>query len=213
MIKKNRGFFIVTCLITILPMIVGLILWNRLPDQMATHFGWDGSANGYSSKLFAVAGFYPFCLVMHIVCAFITGADPRVENISQKIYRLILCICPLVSVWVGGTIYSYALGFRSVNMDIWANVLIGVMFIVIGNYLPKCRQNYSIGIKLPWTLNNEENWNYTHRMAGKLWMAGGVLTILAGFQKVINPLLLAVVIICVMTLIPSVASYVYYRKH
>ena len=83
---------------------------------------------------------------------------------------------------------------------------------VVGNYLPKCRQNYMIGIKLPWTLDNEENWDYTHRMAGKWWIIGGVLTILLGFQKFVDPIG-AVGIILIVTLIPAIASYIYYKKH
>ena len=84
---------------------------------------------------------------------------------------------------------------------------------VVGNYLPKCRQNYMIGIKLPWTLDNEENWDYTHRMAGKWWIIGGVLTILLGFQKFVDPIGAAVGIILIVTLIPAIASYIYYKKH
>ena len=84
---------------------------------------------------------------------------------------------------------------------------------VVGNYLPKCRQNYMIGIKLPWTLDNEENWDYTHRMAGKWWIIGGVLTILLGFQKFVDPIGAAVGIILIVTLIPAIASYIYYKRH
>lgn len=212
MIKKNKGFFIVTCIITILPMIAGFLLWNRLPDQVPTHFGMSNAPDGYSSKCFAVVGIYLFVLAMHILCAVVTGMDPKKSNISQKIYRLVLCICPLVSVWSGALIYSYALGYHLFSVDFWGTLLMGVMFIVIGNYLPKCRQNYTIGIKLPWTLNDAENWDYTHRLAGKLWMIGGVLTILAGFQRVVDPIILALVIVVVMTLIPGVASYMHYKK-
>ena len=214
MIKKNKGFFIVTCVITILPMIFGILLWNKLPDQVATHFGFDGKADGYSSKFFAVVGVYLFCLAMHVLCAVVTEIDPKAKNISSKIYRLVLCICPLVSVWVGAVIYGNALGYTNLmNMDVLTNVLLGVIFIAVGNYLPKCRQNYTVGIKLPWTLADEGNWDYTHRMAGKLWVVGGVLTVLVGFQHVVSPMALALVIILVMTLIPTVASYLYYKRH
>ena len=147
-------------------------------------------------------------------CAVVTEIDPKAKNISSKIYRLVLCICPLVSVWVGAVIYGNALGYTNLmNMDVLTNVLLGVIFIAVGNYLPKCRQNYTVGIKLPWTLADEGNWDYTHRMAGKLWVVGGVLTVLVGFQHVVSPMVLALVIILVMTLIPSVASYLYYKRH
>ena len=104
--KENRKFFLVTCIITILPMFLGLFLWNRLPDQIATHFDFNGTPDGYSSKRFAVIGIYVFCLFMHMFCAIVTCLDPKKKNVSPKIYRLILCICPLVSLWCAALIYS-----------------------------------------------------------------------------------------------------------
>ncbi len=170
MLKANKKFFIVTCIITVLPILVGLLLWDQLPDRVATHFGTDGTPNGYSSKLVAVIGIYLFCLAVHIFCALVTSVDPKGKNISPKVYRLILCICPLVSIYVGATVYGNALDYKGVNSTVWINALMAVILIVVGNYLPKCRQNYTIGIKLPWTLADEENWDYTHRMAGKWWI-------------------------------------------
>ena len=106
-------------------------------------------------------------LSVHILCSVITEFDPKKRNVGSKIYHLILCICPVVSLWCGVMIYGNALGYKDViNLNLWTNVLLGIVLIVVGNYLPKCRQNYMIGIKLPWTLDNEENWDYTHRMAG-----------------------------------------------
>lgn len=196
-----------------LPILVGLLLWNQLPDRVATHFGTDGTPNGYSSKLVAVIGIYLFCLVVHIFCALVTSVDPKGKNISPKVYRLILCICPLVSIYVGATVYGNALDYKGVNSTVWINALMAVILIVVGNYLPKCRQNYTIGIKLPWTLADEENWDYTHRMAGKWWIAGGVLSFVAAFQPWIDPVYVSLAIIMIVTLIPGVASYLYFRKH
>lgn len=213
MLKANKKFFIVTCIITVLPILVGLLLWNQLPDRMATHFGTDGTPNGYSSKLVAVIGIYLFCLAVHVFCALVTSVDPKRKNISPKVYRLILCICPLVSLFAGFCVYGNALGYKGVNNAIPVNTLMAVILIVIGNYLPKCRQNYTIGIKLPWTLADEENWDYTHRMAGKWWIAGGVLSFMAVFQPWIDPVYVSLAIIMIVTLIPGVASYLYFRKH
>lgn len=210
--KENRKFFLVTCIITILPMFLGLFLWNRLPDQIATHFDFNGTPDGYSSKRFAVIGIYVFCLFMHIFCAVVTCLDPKKKNVSPKVYRLILCICPLVSLWCAALIYSNAL-HAPLHFINWGSLLMGVIFLVTGNYLPKCRQNYTIGIKLPWTLDDEENWNYTHRLAGKLWMIGGVLIILLGFQTVVPSMAVSMTIMVVVTMIPAIASYLYYKKH
>ena len=201
MLKKNKKFFIASCIVILLPMFAGFLLWDQLPAQVATHFGRNGEADRYSSKLFAVAGIYLFLLAVHILCSVITEFDPKKRNVGSKL-------------WCGVMIYGNALGYKDViNLNLWTNVLLGIVLIVVGNYLPKCRQNYMIGIKLPWTLDNEENWDYTHRMAGKWWIIGGVLTILLGFQKFVDPIGAAVGIILIVTLIPAIASYIYYKKH
>jgi len=91
-------------------------------------------------------------------------------------------------------------------------LLVGVMFLVIGNYLPKCRQNYTIGIKIKWALASEENWNATHRFGGRVWVIGGVLILLCmflpdmiGFGVMMTAVLLSVIL-------PTVYSYRYYKK-
>jgi len=88
-------------------------------------------------------------------------------------------------------------------------VLMGVLFVIIGNYLPKCKQNYTIGIKIPWTLNNEENWNKTHRFAGWLWTACGLLVILTGF---IGGFWLFMIVTLLMVFAPIIYSYLLHRK-
>ena len=85
----------------------------------------------------------------------------------------------------------------------------GALFVIVGNYMPKCKQNYSIGIKLPWTLNDEENWNRTHRLAGKLWVAGGFLEMMTAF---FGGFILFFIISIAMIIIPTVYSYVLYKK-
>ena len=81
--------------------------------------------------------------------------------------------------------------------------------MVIGNYLPKCKQNYTLGIKLPWTLDDEENWNRTHRFAGFLWVVGGVLIAINAF---LEWEWLFLVVVFAMVLIPAIYSYLYYKK-
>lgn len=211
MLKRNRRLFFLTAVIAVSPMIIGLLLWNQLPDTIATHFDFQGTPNGWSSKGFAVFGLPLFLLGIHVLCAVVTAADPRRQNIHDKLYRLVLWICPLISLLACCSVYLYALGTH-VDVTTISGCLIGVLFIIIGNYLPKCRQNYTIGIKLPWTLASEDNWNHTHRLAGWLWIAGGVillLGILFGFLR--SWILLPIVL--VMVLIPTVYSYFYYRKY
>src|SRR5699024_6732711 len=93
---------------------------------------------------------------------------------------LVFWIIPVVSLIVNGMVFLTALQIE-VNVSIAVSALVGIIFIIIGNYLPKLQQNYTAGIKLPWTLNSTENWNRTHRLGGKTFIISGILLILCGF--------------------------------
>ncbi len=205
MLKANKKTLIITSIITILPILIGLVLWSRLPDTMATHFDASNEANGFSSKLFAVFGLPVFLLLIHLAVAFITAADPKRQNISPKVFNLILWIVPACSLVCAAAIYSYNLGYRA-DITFFMELLVGVLFVVIGYYLPTLKQNYTVGIKLPWTLASEENWNRTHRMAGYLWMIGGVLIIIIGLTRIISAKWM-IVIFLGMAVAPCVYSY------
>jgi len=210
MIKKNKKIIILTSIVTLLPILLGLVLWNRLPDRIATHFDINGVADGWSSKPFAVFGLPAMLLAFHLICTFGTAADPRRQNISDKMFRLVLWICPIVSLIVNPSAYLIAIG-KEIDITLVCIILIGVMFIVIGNYLPKCRQSYTMGIKLPWTLADEDNWNKTHRMAGWLWMAVGVVfLVMAVIGKISLWFFLTSIIVTV--LIPTVYSFLLHLK-
>lgn len=86
--------------------------------------------------------------------------------------RLVLWIIPVTSLIVCCSIYANAVGI-AVDIGFVANGIVGLLFILIGNYMPKCKQNYTTGIKVPWTLHSQENWNRTHRLAGWVWIIGG----------------------------------------
>ena len=89
----------------------------------------------------------------------------------------------------------------------------GVMFLVLGNHMPKIRQNHTLGIRVKWTLENEENWNATHRFAGKVWVAGGLLCMVCAMLHNLELVVVAfVLILLVMALVPTVYSYRFYRR-
>ena len=210
MLKRNKKIILLTASITLLPMLMGIALWNRLPEQVATHFDINGVADDWSSKGFAVFGLPLFLLAVHLVCTLATAADPRRQNISDKMFRLVLWVCPVISLITNCSVYLIALG-KEVNIGLICMLLVGVMFIIVGNYLPKCRQNYTMGIKLPWTLADEENWNRTHRMAGWLWMAAGaVFLVVAVVGKMSTWFSLATIGITV--LVPTIYSFLLHLK-
>ena len=207
MIKKYKFTIVLTSFLIICPVFAGIFLWDRLPEQVATHFGTGNVPNGWSSRPFAVFGIPLMLLGIHLLCIFATMADPRKQNISGKLFHCVAWLVPLVSLVVMASVYGYALGM-TVDIGMWVNLIVGAVFIIVGNYLPKCGQNYTVGIKLPWTLESEENWNRTHRLAGWLWIfAGFVFLVNAFFQ---SGWIIAAVL--AMTLIPVGYSFVLYRK-
>lgn len=209
MIKKNKWKLAITSIVTLLPILAGLILWSRLPEKVPIHFGKNGVADGWSSKQFAVFALPVFLLLVHWVVVFFTMLDPKAKNINGKVFGIVLWACPVVSLFGAMATYTYALGYN-VNVELIAFVFIGALFIVIGNYLPKCKQNYTVGIKIPWTLNDEGNWNHTHRFAGWVWVAGGIIVMLTSFFR---QYLVFLVVTALIVLIPVVYSYIYFRKH
>ena len=207
--KNYKKTLFLTGMITLMPIISGVLLWNQLPKRIATHFGTDGTPNGWSHRGFVVFGLPLFLLLIHILCTVATLADPKKNNINEKLIKIILWMIPVISIAAHLHIYSYSLGYE-INAETFMMGFIGLLFIIIGNYLPKCRQNYTMGIKLPWTLDDEENWNHTHRIAGYLW-------IICGFGILINAILnlewLIVVLFFIMAFVPMIYSYLYYKKY
>ena len=210
MMKANKKTLIITSIVTILPVLIGIICWNRLPEVMATHFGFNNEANGFSSKAFAVFGLPLILLAVLWVGAFVTAHDPKRQNISPKMFSLMLWIAPVISLVAATTIYPVNLGYE-LDIAFFSELLVGLMFIIIGNYLPKARQNYTIGIKIPWTLANEENWNRTHRLAGYLWMICGILMILISLTRFV-PAEWLVGIFLIMVLVPCIYSFWLHAK-
>ena len=209
MLKNQKTKMLITSVIILIPILVGLLLWDKLPDQMVTHWDANGVPNGWSSKLFTVIGLPAFLLLIHWICFLATKMDPKAANHPTKIMSLVYWICPATAIFCMISIYGEALGYP-ISVDRIGIIFTGLIFIIIGNYLPKCQHNYTVGIKVPWTLNSEENWNRTHRFAGPLWVISGVLFIITAF---IGSVVLGVVIILGASFIPMIYSYLYYKKH
>ena len=203
MIKKNLKTIIATSIITLSPIIIGLVLWEKLPEQIATHFNVNNEPDGYSSKAFVVFGLPLIMLGLHIICLLATKADPKKKNFTDKNLRLVMWITPAISLLMSVLTYGYTLN-SSIKTGTVIILFMGILFIIIGNYMPKVKQNFSIGIKIPWTLADENNWYRTHRLAGKLWVLGGVVICLTALLE--NYIILTV-ITSVMALAPVVYSY------
>ena len=209
MIKKYKGTLLLTTVVLLIPMLVGIFLWDRLPEQVPVHWNAAGEVDDWGSRALAVFGFPSLMLAVHWLCVLGTSADPKSKGIGVKHMTLVLWICPVLSLLCHTMMYATALGY-SLSVQIIMPAAVGLVFMIIGNYLPKCKQNYTVGIKIPWTLNNEENWNRTHRFAGWVWTLGGAVI---AATSVLGNFVLFTVIAALITLVPIVYSYLYYRKH
>lgn len=197
---------------TLLPALIGLILWNRLPELMVTHFGADSVPDGTSGKAFAVFGLPAIMAALNLLALAITAADPGHKNQNKKALGMVFWIMPMISLTVCGMMYAVALG-KNVDVALILPLLMGVLFVVMGNYMPKVTRNKTLGVKIYWTLNNEENWNKTHRFAGKCWVIGGLLMMLTAALPLswMLPVMLAAIVL--LAAAPIVYSYLIYRGH
>ena len=211
MLKENRKTLIITSIVTMIPAVIGAVLWDRLPDVMATHFGFNNQPDGFGGKAFVVFAMPLIMLALLWAGAFITAHDPRKQNISRKMFSLVLWTVPVVSLIMAAVLYPYNLGYR-MDMTFIMGIFLGLMFVIIGNYMPKARPNYTIGIRVPWTLSDEDNWNRTHRLAGFIWVAGGVLIIILTLMGVMRESIVMLPIIAGMAAVPVIYSFVIYLR-
>ncbi len=207
---KRDKVFKATLFMYSIPIVLGVVFYQQMPEMMAVHFDHNGVANSFLPKYFALFGIPLFIMLIEIISYYVTTKDPRKGYQGDKGLILTLLLMPLLA--IGGSIYMivYSLG-TEYNIIKITYVVLGVFFILIGNYLPKTRRNYTIGIKLPWTLDNDDNWDKTHKLAGYLWVLGGMLILIF---NIILPstgyLILGVIFIVVIT--PMIYSYTMYNK-
>ena len=211
MILKNKKLLILTSLLTLLPIPVGLLLWNNFPETMAIHWGITGQADGYASPSFAVFVLPVILLAVHWLCILATALDKGNKNRNQKLQAIVLWIIPLIGNLSCCGMYALALGWEFSPVA-WTMIPMGILFSVIGNYLPKTRMNATMGIKIYWTYTSEENWNATHRFGGKVWMIGGIGIALCALLPHLWAVTVMLAGILVLVLLPVIYSWRYYKK-
>ncbi len=211
MFKKYKKQLILSSIVILLPIVFGLLMWNKLPDTMTTHWGVDGQADGHSGKTFTIFFTPLFLLGMHLFCVWITDLTNRGNDQDPKVMNIVFCLMPIISLMTNGMVYSIALG-KVWDMNALMPLLMGAMFTLVGNYLPKCRRNTTMGIKVKWALANDENWNATHRFAGKTWVAAGLICVFSAFlpAKIGYPVMFTSLLGAGLG--STLYSYLFYRK-
>lgn len=199
MILKNKKALIFSSLLTLLPIPVGLALWDRFPAVFA---------GGMPFNVF----YLPLTLLaVQWLCIGLTTLDEGNKKRNRKPLSMIVWISPFLSCLVSGMMYALFLGFEFSPVS-WTVGSMGLLFAVIGNYMPKTRMNATLGIKIRWTYSSEENWNATHRFAGKLWVIGGLSLILCALLPEKYAFAALFGILAMMIGLPCWYSCRFYRK-
>lgn len=207
MIKNNKLKTIISSVIILLPSLFGLIFWDKLPDDMVSHMGIDGTPDAVGKKALLVFLLPAVLLAVHLFCL----KDPGNKSQTKKAQGIVFWIMPVSSVFINTLMYAVSLEVQFNPMIILV-LFLAFMFIFIGNYMPACKQNATLGIKIKWTLENAENWRATHRFSGKVWFVCGFLLIPCAFiPEKYAPYLLTGIILPIVIL-PLSYSYLYYRK-
>lgn len=205
--KKNYKMLIIASLLCLVPLIYVFYFYNSLPQTIPTHFDLNGNANGYSKKTTLI--FLPVIFsALTLFAGFFTLNDPRLKNKKNTVVLTIsiYMVALLCNLLIPLTILK-ALN-KPINISTIISIFIAILFIILGNYLPKCERNYTIGIRTPWTMHSDKIWNKTHRLAGKLFVIGGFIIILATFFFKF----LFIPILIIISIIPALYSFYLYKK-
>ncbi|MCM3150810.1 SdpI family protein [Priestia megaterium] len=199
--------------ITLLTLVAWLIALPHLPATMPIHWGANGEADGFATKINAMILTVGIMVLIYFIIAFVPRIDPRKENYKyfSKTYNIVLNAVLLLFFFVNMSTILQGLGYN-VPMSYIAPIMAGLVFIIIGNYLQRVRSNYFMGIRTPWTLSNEIVWKKTHRLSGKLFFIGGLLILISaflpdGYKSVI---MWGSIVLCVA--VPYLYSYLAYKK-
>ena len=163
--------------------LAGLLLWNRLPDQMASHWNVNDQVDSYMSKFWGVFLLPLITLAMFMLFRVVPSIDPLKANIAQfrEVFNLFIVLLVGFMLYLYGLTLAWNLGFDNFRISGALLPAIGLLFIFIGFMMRQARRNFFIGIRTPWTLSSDTVWNETHRIGAVLFMICGALAFVGGF--------------------------------
>ncbi|WP_281228417.1 SdpI family protein [Flavobacterium aquiphilum] len=199
--------------LVLMPFAYLAFIWKTLPEKVPTHWNYKGEVDHWGDKFSLIGMVFMLPVLMYVLLLVVPKIDPkkRIALMGGKFYQLRFFLVLCMSIMALFIIFiTKNPSFSSPN---FIYILIGILFLVLGNYFKVIQPNYFIGIRTPWTLENNEVWKATHNFAGKLWFMGGLLIVLGGliFQ---NPSFAFVFIslVVVLATVPMVYSYVKFKE-
>lgn len=207
---KQEVFSLVIIAVVILS---SLYFYSIFPETVAIHWNSKGEVDGWGSKFFG-AFFIPL-LLLGLYGMFLTlpKIDPKKDRYQEfgrayKIFQNMIILFLAIIYYITAI---NAIGYE-INVAKVVPVLVGLLFVVIGNYLGKLRRNWFVGIKTPWTLSSENVWNKTHRFGGWVFIFGGLS--LTGIAYLPSPFVLYFFVadILFLAISPVLYSYSIFKK-
>jgi len=180
---STRTTLIIVTILIVASTLAGILLWNQLPEPMASHWGVNDQVNGYMSKFWGVFLMPVITIAMLLLFLIIPSIDPLKANIAQfrDYFNSFITLIVAFMVYIYGLTLAWNLGFARFRMSAAMLPAMGLLFIFAGVMIGKAKRNYFIGIRTPWTLSSDRVWDETHRVGGKLFIASGVLALLGAF--------------------------------
>ena len=197
MIRENKIKYLISSIIIVLPFLVSILIKDSIGNMMkgAWYFSW----------------IMPLVLLaLHTGLLILTRYIDPVKQ-DKKIENIIFFIIPAISFYTGAIFIAIMLGLE-LNISVVCAALLGLAFIVMGNYLPKAKRNRTFGIKLKWTMTNDDNWVATHRLSGKIFVIAGVITLLSAFLPETVMFIMFIAVLVAVVVIPTIYSYRFYKK-
>ncbi len=199
--------------IALLPLVYLGSVWNSLPEKVPIHWNLEGEIDDWGSKYTLIGLVFLMPILTYILMLVVPKIDPkkRIEAMGGKYDQFKFILVAFMSVLTIFIIYISKNQKLSSPSIIF--VLLGILFVSLGNYFKVLKQNYFIGIKTPWTLENEEVWKLTHLLAGKMWVIGGLVVVILSLilPEDIN-FYFFMSITAIISIVPIVYSYLIYKK-
>jgi len=211
---STRTTMIVVLTMVAIATLTGLLLWNQLPDQIASHWNIQDQVDGYMPKFWGVFLLPLISLGIFVLFLVIPSIDPLKANIAQfrEAFNLFIVLIVGFMLYLYGLTLAWSLGYDTFKMSNALLPAIGLLFIFIGFMLRQAKRNFFIGIRTPWTLSSDTVWNETHRIGAVLFMISGALAFIGGFFGGTMAFWIMFVPMIGSTLFLLVYSYVLYRR-
>lgn len=212
MTTKNTSILVL--ILIALAIVAGIVIWDRLPDQMASHWNANDEVDGYIPKFWGVFLMPLVTLGMFALFIALPNMDPLKANIAQfrGTFNLFIVLITVFMLYIHGLTLVWSLGYQDFKMSAAMLPFLGVLFIFIGYLLRQAKRNFFIGIRTPWTLSSDSVWDKTHQLGSVLFMLSGVLAIAGSFFGGVLAFWLLFVPLIGSTVLTIIYSYILYRN-